>query len=326
MLRAMGRRELTALFVIGENPAQSDADLHHVLDALEGLDHLVVQEIVMTKTAELAHVVLPAAATWCEGEGTVTNSERRIQRVRKVTEPPGDARDELWIISEIAKRLGHDWGTPTAEEVWNEFRAVAPHFAGGMTYARLEALDGIQWPCPDESHPGETFLHGRLWEVPRRGPAAPFSVVQHDPPAEQPDAEFPLLLTTGRRLESYNTGVQTRSYASPLRRGETLDLSPEDAERLGISDGDVVAIRSRRGSVNAPARIDASLRAGLVFMTLHFPDEVATNLLTIDKSDPKSGTAEFKACAVHVAPSASRNALLTTRTLERGSERPEGMS
>jgi formate dehydrogenase major subunit len=302
MLKAMARRELRALFVIGENPAQSDADLHHVLDALEGLDHLVVQEIVMTKTAELADVVLPAAATWCEGEGTVTNSERRIQRVRKVTEPPGNARDELWIISQIAKRLGHDWGTPAAEEVWNEFRAVAPHFAGGMSYARLEALGGIQWPCPDESHPGETFLHGRLWEVPRGGPAARFGVVHHDPPREQPDADFPLLLTTGRRLESYNTGVQTSSYTSPLHRGETLDLSPEDAARLGIATGDPVVVTSRRGSVTAPARVDPALRAGLVFMTLHFPDEVATNLLTIDEFDPKSGTAEFKACAVRVEP------------------------
>ena len=182
MLHAMSRRELTSLYVIGENPAQSDADLNHVQDALAGLDHLVVQEIVMTKTAEYAHVVLPAAATWCEGEGTVTNSERRVQRVRKVVEPPEGAKDELWIMSEIARRLGHDWGTPTAEEVWNEFRVVAPHFAGGMSYARLEALGGIQWPCPDESHPGETFLHGRLWEVPRRGRPAPFSVVHHDPP------------------------------------------------------------------------------------------------------------------------------------------------
>jgi formate dehydrogenase major subunit len=170
-----------------------------------------------------------------------------------------------------------------------------------MSYARLEALGGIQWPCPDESHPGEAFLHGRLWEVPRRGRVAPFSIVHHDPPAEQPDAEFPLLLTTGRRLESYNTGVQTSSYESPLRFGETLDISPEDAARLGIAEGETVIVRSRRGSVQAPARIDPSLRAGLVFMTFHFPDEVATNLLTIDVSDPRSGTAEFKACAVHVA-------------------------
>ena len=302
MLQAMSRRELTSLYVIGENPAQSDADAHHVEQSLAGLDHLVVQEIFLTRTAEVAHVVLPAAATWCEGEGTVTNSERRVQRVRKATEPPSGAKDELWIISQIARRLGHDWGEPSAETVWNEFRAVAPHFAGGMSYARLEALHGIQWPCPDETHPGETFLHSRLWQVPRGGSPAPFSVVQHDPPVERPDAEFPLLLTTGRRLESYNTGVQTSSYDSPLHAGETLDISPEDAARLGIAQGAPVSVISRRGRVTAPARIDSALRAGMVFMTLHFPDDVATNRLTIDVSDPKSGTAEFKACAVRVEP------------------------
>jgi len=302
MLHAMAKRQLTALYVIGENPAQSDADLHHVEDALGGLDHLVVQEIVLTRTAQFAHVVLPAAASWCEGEGTVTNSERRVQRCRKAVEPPPGARDELWIMSELAKRLGHDWGTPCAEQVWNEVREVAPQFAGGMSYARLEALGGIQWPCPDESHPGETFLHGRLWEVPRRGRPAPFAVVHHDPPVEQADAEYPLVLTTGRRLESYNTGVQSGAYDSPLHFGETLDISPEDAARLGISDGVVVGVVSRRGRVEAPARIDASLRPGVVFMTMHFPDEVATNRLTIDESDPKSGTAEFKACAVRVEP------------------------
>ena len=178
-------------------------------------------------------------------------------------------------MSEIARRLGHDWVTPTAEEVWNEFRVVAPHFAGGMSYARLESLGGMQWPCPDESHPGETFLHSRLWEVPRRGRAAPFSVVHHDPPVEQPDDEYPFVLTTGRRLESYNTGVQTAGYVSPLHSGETLDISPEDAARLRIADGDLVRIESRRGRVEAPARIDEALRAGMVFMTLHFPDDVA---------------------------------------------------
>jgi formate dehydrogenase major subunit len=303
MLHAMSRRELTTLYIIGENPAQSDADATHVEDGLRGLDHLVVQEIVLTRTAELAHVVLPSAATWCEGEGTVTNSERRVQRVRKAVDAPAGAKDELWIISQIAKRLGYDWGMPAAEDVWNEFRVVAPHFAGGMSYARLEELDGIQWPCPDESHPGETFLHGRLWEVPCGGRPAPFSVVHHDPPVERPDAEFPLLLTTGRRLESFNTGVQTSGYESPLHFGETLDISPEDAATLGVSDGDMVDISSRRGCVTAPARIDTGLRAGMVFMTLHYPDDVATNRLTIDVSDPKSGTAEFKACAVRVSPS-----------------------
>jgi formate dehydrogenase major subunit len=310
MFHAMGAGTLTSLFVIGENPAQSDADAHHVEALLRGLDHLVVQEIVLTKTAQLADVVFPAAATWCEGEGTVTNSERRVQRVRAAVEPPAGARDELWIISELARRMGHDWKTPTAEQVWDEFRSLAPAFAGGMSYARLESEGGLQWPCPDATHPGTPFLHARLWESPRGGRAAPFSVVSHDPPYEARDPDYPLLLTTGRRLESYNTGVQTTGYASPLHRGETFDLSPEDAARYGIRDGDLVRVSSRRGSVVAPARIDPALREKLVFMTLHFPDEVATNVLTIDAADPKSGTAEFKACAVRVEL-ASRAAAVT---------------
>jgi formate dehydrogenase major subunit len=173
-----------------------------------------------------------------------------------------------------------------------------------MTYPRLDALDGIQWPCPDESHPGTKFLHARLWEdePSRRGRLAPFSVVHHEGPVEQPDDENPLILSTGRRLESFNTGVQTGGYASPLHRGETLDISPEDAGRLGVAHGDMVRVTSRRGSIEAPAHVDRGLRAGVVFMTLHFPDDVATNLLTINATDPKSGTAEFKACAVRVEP------------------------
>jgi predicted molibdopterin-dependent oxidoreductase YjgC len=301
MIDAMDKRDLTSLYVIGENPAQSDADMNHVQHVLEKLDHLVVQEIFLTKTAQMAHVVLPAAATWAEGEGTVTNSERRVQRCRKAVEPPGDARDELWIMSELARRIGVDWGQPTAEEVWDEVRALSPQLAG-MSYARLEALGGLQWPCPDETHPGTQFLHARLWDEDpaKRGRLAPFSVVHHEGPVEQPDDEYPLILSTGRRLESYNTGVQSGGYHSPLHRGETVDLSPEDALRLGVTPGDLVRVTSRRGSIEAPVFIDRALRAGVVFMTLHFPDDVATNLLTINASDPKSGTAEFKACAVRV--------------------------
>ena len=303
MMHAMGEGKLTALYVIGENPAQSDADMHHVVRLLEGLDHLVVQEIFLTKTAQMAHVVFPASATWAEGEGTVTNSERRVQRCRKAVDPPGDARDEIWIMTELARRLGKDWGHPTAEDVWNEVRALAPQLAG-MSYARLEALGGLQWPCPDESHPGTKFLHARLWDddPAKRGRLAPFSVVHHEGPVEMPNDEYPLMLTTGRRLESYNTGVQTGGYESPLHRGESLDISPEDAARLGVEAGDTVRVTSRRGSVEAPAYIDRGLRAGVVFMTLHFPDDVATNLLTINATDPRSGTAEFKACAVRVDP------------------------
>jgi len=305
MLHAMEDGHMHALFVVGENPAQSDADGRRVERILTGLGHLVVQEIFLTRTAQLAHVVLPAAASWCEGEGTVTNSERRVQRVRKAVEPPEGARDELWIISELAKRLGRDWGHPTAEEAWDEVRALAPNFAG-MRYDRLEALGGIQWPCPTEDHPGTLFLHARLWEEPVQGARAPFLPSAHAGPVEMPDDEFPLLLTTGRRLDSYNTGVQTAGYESPLRRGETVDLSPEDASRLGVRDGEPVEIASRRGALVAPARVDRGLRPGVVFMTLHFPDEVDTNVLTIDVADPKSGTAEFKACAVRVTKVGAR--------------------
>jgi formate dehydrogenase major subunit len=301
MIEAMGTGEMRALYCIGENPAQSDADSGHVTHVLQQLDHLVVQEIFLTKTAQLAHVVLPAAATWAEGEGTVTNSERRVQRVRRAVAPPHDARDELWIIAQIARRLGHDWGEPTAESTWNELRSVAPQLSG-MSYERLEQLDGIQWPCPDLDHPGTQFLHARLWheDAALRGATAPFSVVEHTGPVEMPDEEYPFILSTGRRLDSYNTGVQTADYQSPLRRGETLDISPEDAASLGVSTGDPVRVTSRRGSLEVQAYVDEALRPGVVFMTLHFPDEVTTNVLTVNATDPKSGTAEFKACAVRV--------------------------
>jgi predicted molibdopterin-dependent oxidoreductase YjgC len=299
MFHGMERGELRTLYVIGENPAQSEADVHRARELLEGLDFLIVQDIVMTRTAELADVVFPSSAVWCEGDGTVTNSERRVQRVRKALDAPGQARDDTWILAELARRLGYDWCSPSAEDAWNELRSLSPMHAG-MSYQRLEELGGIQWPCPDEDHPGSLFLHGRLWHEPREGPPAPFSVVEHRPPIESLDADYPIRLTTGRRLESYNTGVQTNLYSSPLHRGETLDLSPEDAERLLVEAGEIVKVSSRRGSVEAPVRIDPSLRPGLAFMTLHFPDEVDTNVLTIDVTDPKSGTAEFKAAAIRV--------------------------
>ncbi|MBV8584421.1 MAG: molybdopterin-dependent oxidoreductase, partial [Candidatus Eremiobacteraeota bacterium] len=301
MFEAMERGELDTLYVVGENPAQSEADQHRALRLLSGLRTLIVQDIFLTKTGRLADVVFPASSSWCETEGTVTSSERRVQRVRKALDPPGSAHDDSGILYALAKRLGFDWGEPVAERIWDECRSLSPWHAG-MSYARLEALGGIQWPCYDEDHPGEKYLHGRLWQHPIAGPRAPFAAVQHDPPVEALDAEFPLRLTTGRRLDSFNTGVQTGGYTSPLRRGETLDVSPEDAAAYGLTDGTPVRVTSRRGSIVVPARIDKGLRKGLVFTTMHFNDEVATNLLTIDATDPQSGTAEFKACAVRIEP------------------------
>ncbi len=300
MFEAIERGELRTLYVMGENPAQSEADSKKSQELLEGLDFLIAQDILMTRTCEMADVVLPASASWCEVDGgTVTNSERRVQRMRKALEPPGQARDDHWILAELARRLGHDWGQPTLEEAWDELRSLSP-MHGGMSYRRLEELGGIQWPCPSEDHPGSPFLHGRLWEEPVRGRRAPFSVTEWVPPIDELSDEFPIRLTTGRRLDSYNTGVQSNLYRSPLRRGETIDLHPKDASRLHVEAGEVVRVTSRRGSVDAPVRLDPGLRPGLAFMTFHFPDQVDVNLLTIDAWDPKSGTAEFKATAVRV--------------------------
>ena len=299
MFEAMEHGELKALYVIGENPAQSEADQARATGLLEGLDHLVVQDIFRTRTAELADVVFPASATWCEGEGTVTSSERRVQRVRKAIEPPGEARDDIEIVYELGRRLGAELGSPRAEDVWNELRSLSPMHAG-MSYARLEELGGIPWPCWDEQHPGEQFLHARLWE-PEVAERAPFMPVEHDPPVDELSEEFPLRLTTGRRLESFNTGVQSGGFSSPLHRdGTAIRLAEADGKRYGILEGERVRIVSRRGAVEAPVRYDTTLRPGLAFMNLHFPDEVATNILTIDATDPQSGTAEFKATAIRV--------------------------
>lgn len=297
MFDAIERGELKSLYIIGENPAVSEADRKRAEHLLSKLDHLVVQDLSLTQTASFADVVLPAAAGWCETEGTVTNSERKVQRVRKIVEPPGEARDDIQIVCDIAARLGHDLGHPSAEQLWNELRSLSPMHAG-MSYQRLEANSGLRWPCYDENHPGELFLHARLWEVPVRGPRAPFHVVEDELPVDEITPEYPIMLTTGRRLDSFNSGVQSGEYTSPLRRGESIDVSPEDASRLGLTAGEEVRVSSRRGSVLVQARVDPILRPGLAFMTFHF--DVQTNVLTIEANDPKSGTAEFKASAIRI--------------------------
>jgi formate dehydrogenase major subunit len=311
MFEAMEHGELTAVYCIGENPANSEADTARTVRLLAGLDTLIVQDLFLTRTAELADVVFPAANAAFESEGTVTNSERRVQRVRKALDPPGDAKDDVWILAQLAARMGVDWGDPTPEELWDELRSLSPMHAL-MSWQRIEELGGIQWPCNEEYPDGALFLHERLWrfdDPARQGMKAPFSVVVDDPPVDLLSEEFPLRLTTGRRLESYNTGVQTNAFSSPLHRGETLDLSPEDARDLGVEEGEVVAVASRRGQVEAPVHVTTALRKGLAFMTLHFPDQVETNRLTIDAWDPKSGTSEFKATAIRVdklVPAAGR--------------------
>ena len=269
MFEAMERGELTALYVIGENPLQSEADRHHTEKLLRGLDLLVVQDIFLTATGEIADIVLPAAAAWAESEGTVTNSERRVQRVHRALVPPGEAKDDLWIIFEIAKRMGADWGEADAEAVWNEVRELSPVHRG-MTYARLEASGGLQWPCYDESHPGELFLHSRLWEDPvpgnlravRAGRARP---ARRPPRRRLPDPPHdrapPGLVQHGRPVGRVSVSQASRRDARPGARGSRALR----AGRGGTGAGGVAtglrrgAGAGRRGAAARPRVHDAPL-------------------------------------------------------------------
>ena len=302
MMEAMANKELTHLYVIGENPADSDADINHVRETLQGLEFLVVQDIFLTRTAEYADVVLPASAGWAESDGTVTNSERRVQLGRKALDPPGEAKDDLEIINMIGERIMPGWGNPSPQEVWDELRTVSPMHTG-MSYERLETEGGLQWPCPSEDHPGSLFLHGWLWadDLDGRDPA-PFTVNAWRPPMDEVNGDYPLLMTTGRVLDSYNTGVQSDGYNSPIRSGEDLDMNPADAEALGLETGSRVEVSSRRATIDMTIRVQPDLPQGLCFTTYHFADTTDTNQLTIEAWDKKSGTAEFKATAIKVVP------------------------
>ena len=301
IFEAMGAGEIRACYIIGENPADSEADVEHARKLLAGLDILVVQDILLTRTAELADVVLPASLAGVESEGTVTSSERRVQRVRAAVPPPGQARHDIDVIGDLARRLGADWGRPSPRELWDELRSLSPIHAG-MSWDRLEAEGGLQWPCPSESHPGTPFLHDWLWteDVEEKGPA-PFSVVDHAGPAEELTDEFPLRLTTGRALDSYNTGVQSGGYSSPIRYGHAIDVNPADAGALGIADGERVLVSSPRGSVEMDVRVQPDLPTGLTFTTFHFSHLADANVLTNDTWDRRSGTSEFKAASIRIS-------------------------
>ena len=308
MFEAMEKGELTTVFCIGENPADSEADINHARALLKGLDLLVVQDIFLTRTAELADVVLPASAGWAETDGTVTNSERRVQLCRKALDPPGEAKDDLEIINMIADRMAPGWGNPGPEEMWEELRTISP-MHGGMSWKRLDEEGGLQWPCPTEDHPGSLFLHGWLWadDLEGRDPA-PFTVNLWRPHMDELTAEYPLLMTTGRVLDSYNTGVQSDGYNSPIRSGEALDMAPADAERLGLVTGSRAEVSSRRATIDMTIRVQPDLPTGLCFTTYHFADTTDTNQLTIEAWDKKSGTAEFKATAISVKPKVTSDA------------------
>lgn len=297
MLKGARDGKVKAMWIVGENVAMSDPDSHHVVAALNQLDFLVVSELFMTETAQLADVVLPAAS-FAEKDGTFTNTERRVQRVRQAIEPLGECRTDWDIVCDVAKRLGapaDQWSYTSAEAIMNEIASLTPQYAG-ITYDRIDAK-GLQWPVPNKEHPGTPILHTQQFT---RGKGL-FSPVEHQEPAENPDEKFPFTLTTGRILQHYHTGAMTRRVPGleQLAPEERVELNPDDAAKLGVNDGDWLHISSRRGQVEARAWVTDRVGHGVVFMTFHYA-EALTNALTNTAVDPIAKIPELKVCAVKV--------------------------
>ena len=296
MMEGLVDGTVKAFYVFGENLANTEPDIKKVEHELGSAKFMVCQDIFQTETTRFGHVIFPAAA-WSENDGTFTNSERRVNRVRTVSKPPGDARSNWWIFKEIAKRMGQKWSSNSAREIWdNEISKLAPQF-GGIKYTRIEG-DGLQWPCPDERHPGTPVLHkeGKF----TRGLGL-FQPVDWTPPAEVPDEEYPFTLSTGRRLYHYHTRTQTGRCEglNEMLGEETADISPQDADTLGIDHGEMVKVRSRRGEVTLRANVTDQVPPGMIWMAFHFRDACA-NWLTNPAFDPVTLTAEYKACAVNI--------------------------
>lgn len=294
MIPAALEGKIKAMYIMGENPVITDPNTHHTVDALKKLDFLVVQDIFMTETAELADVVLPSTC-FAEKNGTFSNTERKVQRVRKAVEPPGDARSDLSIIMEISKRLGYPMNYKSPEDVLVEFGQVWPNLAG-ITYQRLDK-DGIQWPCPDKDHPGTEYLYKEGFP---KGKVR-FTPAAYTPPAEVASEEYPFVLTTGRNLYQYHSGSMTRRVkAIEAHAGEPyVEISPGDGERLHIKDGEAVKVTSRRGSIKIKARITPKVSMGTVFIPMHY-SEAAANVITNDALDAQVKIPEFKVCAVKI--------------------------
>jgi formate dehydrogenase alpha subunit len=295
MIPAAAEGKIKAIYLVGENPMLAEADIGHVEEALKKLDFLVVQDIFLSETAELAHVVLPGA-TFAEKDGSFTNTERRVQMVRKAIEPLGDARPDWWITCQIARRMGSngfDFDSPS--QIMEEIARVTPSY-GGINYQRLEE-GGLQWPCPTEEHPGTPILHTTQFT---RGKGR-FVPLEYRPPMELPDDEYPLLLTTERSLVHFHTGTMTRKVKGlNIFLGEGLvEINPEDASALGVADGEMVRVISRRGKIVAKARVTDVSPAGVVSMNFHFA-ESPTNMLTNPALDPVSKIPEYKVCAVRI--------------------------
>ena len=286
--------DLKGLYIMGENPMISDPDLTHVEESLKNLDILVVQDIFLNETGRLADVVLPSAC-FAEKDGTFSNTERRVQRIRKAVEAPGEAKADWQIISELATKMGYAMGYASAEEIMNEINTIAPSYAG-ITYGRIEE-GGLQWPCPNVEHPGTKYLHKDKFS---RGLGL-FSAIDYRPSEEVPDKEYPFFLTTGRVLYHFHTATMTRRSKGLVERySESLtEINPKDAKKLKIKDGDFVTVTSRRGSLKVKASVVETPPEGTIFMNFHF-SEAAVNLLTNPALDPIGKIPEYKVCAVKV--------------------------
>ena len=297
MINAAETGEIKAVYVLGENPMLSDPDVNHVEKCLRSLDFLVVQDIFLTETAQLADVVLPGVSGF-EKDGTFTNSERRIQLGHKAVDPPGEARQDWRIVGEVARRMGYDglsYNSP--KEIMEEIASLTPIY-GGISYDRLGS-QGLQWPCPTPDHPGTPILHMGKFS---RG-LGHFSGVDWQPPAEEPDEEYLLILTTGRVLYQWHTGTLTRRSKGldAICPEAVVELNTEDASNLGIADGQMVKVTSRRGEIVATAQVSGKVEPGVVFIPWHFA-EAAANKLTIAALDPTAKIPEYKVCAVRVKP------------------------
>jgi formate dehydrogenase alpha subunit len=307
MVEACLSGAVRAMYVVGENPLLSEPDLHHARAAMAQLDCLVVQDLFMHETAELAHVFLPAAA-FAEKDGTFTNSERRVQRVRAAVAPPGDARADWWITAELARRVARRLGLdverqfryPGPAEIFDEMARLVP-FLGGVSHARLDREGGLQWPCPTPHHAGTARLYADGFP---RGRARFVAAVQTAPGAEMPDAEYPFVLNTGRLLYHWHGGTMTRRVQGLLELAPRLEVAvhPADGRRLGIETGAPVRVTSRRGELEGHARLTEAVRPGAIFVPFVKIEESAANFLTNAAFDPSSKIPEFKLCAVRVEP------------------------
>jgi formate dehydrogenase alpha subunit len=297
MLHAVETGDIKAIYIMGENPALSDPNLNRTRKALEMVDFLVVQDIFLSETAEYADVVLPSAC-FAEKNGTFTNTERRVQRIRTAVPPPGQAKNDWQIICDISTKLGYKMSYDSAGKIMDEIASLTPIY-GGMSFERIDSV-GLQWPCLDKNHPGTKYLHKGKFT---RGKGK-FHPVEFRSPVESPDKKFPFILTTGRQLYQFHTGTMTRKSATINQVSPTgyVEIHIEDADRLGIKDGDTVEVSTIRGKVSTLAKVTKNIEKGWLFMPFHFHEGPA-NMLTIDALDPLAKIPEYKACAATIIKS-----------------------